>query len=93
MTCLALCVLRVCIFHTYSLKFACMHHILDTCARHTTHDIRQTTDRMTRAPMQQQQYPSNSKRERERERVRALLGNNVHDGGVQGVARRQALQA
>ena len=26
-------------------------------------------------------------RERERERERALLGNNVHDGGVQGAAR------
>ena len=26
-------------------------------------------------------------RERERERERDLLGNNVHDGGVQGAAR------
>ena len=27
------------------------------------------------------------RRERERERERDLLGNNVHDGGVQGAAR------
>ena len=30
-------------------------------------------------------------RDRDRDRERALLGNNVHDGGVQGVARRGRL--
>jgi len=34
--------------------------------------------------------PRGPERERERERERDLLGNNVHDGGVQGTRERES---
>ena len=46
-----------------------------------------TNPQKARRSLTLKDHPSIFNSERERERERDLLGNNVHDGGVQGAAR------